>query len=418
MAQVNFGPIGTYLISVKGKLDADGNIIEGNDFVHFIAYEDVTSGTIFTWVLDATASITDITDISEAASTNVNRLTNVITDMQREGNAKILTVDQYMNLVGSGTVFEAGFTSELYTGFETNLMEDPITSFIKTLDEISSNLPWFKDEGFLEELTAHYAENGNYDLPGEKLRPYLQKYGYSEAMVKAAESAFTDPVGNQKSLSANANAVRATVASKGGFLSENAINYAAQKVTSGQWDQTVLGQQLSAALDDYSIYPLQSGFASMLKNEGVGKIKTMEDTVKALMDKWLPPSMHKTVNVAAEAGRLRNFGNAQTELVEKFKDMKFAHYQMYDRDTPWSSIADPVYATAKAIWGVAEVDENDPIIAAIIQQNDTSTMNSMLKEEGLKRGYQTTINSFASSVAGTFGMGDVNSRGFLEGQFG
>ena len=76
MAQVNFGPIGTYLISVKGKLDADGNIIEGNDYVHFIAYEDVTSGTIFTWVLDSTASITDITDISEAASTNFNRLTN------------------------------------------------------------------------------------------------------------------------------------------------------------------------------------------------------------------------------------------------------------------------------------------------------------------------------------------------------
>ena len=133
-----------------------------------------------------------------------------------------------------------------------------------------------------------------------------------------------------------------------------------------------------------------------------------------MLDTYVPKHLHSQFDIAEEAGNLRNKGGYETKLIEKMKDVRFAQYGMYDRDIAWQNIVNNYVSQASNIWGV-QASEDDPAILDAVRANNQTEAIQKFRQIGLDRGYQATVNSFASDMADAFGTGVVKSAGYLEG---
>ena len=89
-------------------------------------------------------------------------------------------------------------------------------------------------------------------------------------------------------------------------------------------------------------------------------------------------------------------------------------YSLYDRDVKWQNILNTYKSQAADIWGITPSDDDVAILDAIKLNNQTQS-RSDLKRIGLERGYQKTVNDFASGLSDAFGTGIARSAGYLEG---
>lgn len=149
------------------------------------------------------------------------------------------------------------------------------------------------------------------------------------------------------------------------------------------------------------------GFKAVVDGGTVTAATGGQANIQNLMDIWLPKAMHANVDVLYEASKVRQSSFYQNELIEKFKDMRFqGGYSMYDRDFSWKNIVQPILNKAESIWGVV-IDETDDVVQDLIQINDASKVDAILRETGLQRGYQKTQNDATMAMMQAFGQGIV-----------
>ena len=405
MSEITYGPKGTQIIVVEGaKADDEGNLVEGGrtDAVYYLGYEDA-NGTFFLWFVPNN-EVSVVTDIDENLKGGALKQ-EVLNTLPNEK----VSLAQFNNLSINNQIVNAGSYSEL----KTDLVDiSPVQKFIQDMDTIADELYWWKDVDYQNMVQENYAETGSYELNPAQMAEFLTKYNLSADAYNGAIARATDPVGYKDKVSQYYDTIKANAVELGGEISDSAANYLAQQWASGKYTSTKVTQQLSALLDDYSPFTLDKMVAE--KAADTTKITTGETKVQTLLDTYLPKSMHKQINIAEVAGKLRNIGGYETKFIEELKDMRMTQYGMYDRDIAWQNIVNTYVSQASDIWGV-QASEDDPAILDAVRLNNSTQSRSDLKRIGLERNYQKTVNDFASGLADAFGTGIARSAGYLEG---
>ena len=404
MSEITYGPKGTQIIVVEGaKQDEEGNLVEGSrvDAVYYLGYEDA-NGTFFLWNVPAN-EISNVTDIDEGLQRGAlkQEILNTLP------NTKV-SLTQFNNLSIGGQIVSAGSYTELNTNIEDIT---PVQSFIEQMDTIADELYWWKDSDYVNIVQENYAETGSYELNAVQMAEFLTKYNLSKDEYNGAIERATNPIGYKDIKAQYYDTIKSDAQKLGGVISDAAAMYLAEKWASGKYTSTKVAQQLNAALDNFSPFTLDSEFSSTLGD--TTKISTNETKVQELLNTYVPKHLHKQFNIAEEAGKLRNIGGYETKLIEQMKDVRMTQYGMYDRDISWQNIVNTYVSQASSIWGIQAAEDDPAILDAIKDNNQTEAIQNF-RQIGLNRGYQKTVNSFASDMADAFGTGVVKSAGYLE----
>lgn len=405
MSEITYGPKGTQIIVVEGaKQDEEGNLVEGStvDAVYYLGYQDA-NGTFFLWNVPAN-EISNVTDIDEGLQRGALKQ-EILTTLP---NTKV-SLTNFNNLSISGQIVSAGSYTELRTDIEDLT---PVQSFIEDMNTIADELYWWKDSDYVNIVQENFAETGSYELNPAQMAEFLTKYNLSKEEYNGAIERATNPIGYKDKKAQYYDQIKSDAQRLGGVISDKGAMYLAEKWASGKYTPTKVAQQLNAALDDYSPFTLDSAFSSALGDNT--KVSTNETKVQQLLDTYVPKHLHTQFNIAEEAGNLRNKGGYETKLIEKMKDKRFAQYGMYDRDIAWQNIVNNYVSQASNVWGV-QASEDDPAILDAVRANNQTEAIQKFRQIGLDRGYQATVNSFASDMADAFGTGVVKSAGYLEG---
>ena len=404
MSEITYGPKGTQIIVVEGaKQDEEGNLVEGSrvDAVYYLGYEDA-NGTFFLWNVPAN-EISNVTDIDEGLQRGALKQ-EILSTLP---NTKV-SLTQFNNLSIGGQIVSAGSYTELRTDIEDIT---PVQSFIEQMDTIADELYWWKDSDYVNIVQENYAETGSYELNAVQMAEFLTKYNLSKDEYNGAIERATNPIGYRDIKAQYYDTIKSDAQKLGGVISDAAAMYLAEKWASGKYTSTKVAQQLNAALDNFSPFTLDSEFSSTLGD--TTKISTNETKVQELLNTYVPKHLHKQFNIAEEAGKLRNIGGYETKLIEQMKDVRMTQYGMYDRDISWQNILNTYVSQASSIWGIQAAEDDPAILDAIKDNNQTEAIQNF-RQIGLNRGYQKTVNSFASDMADAFGTGVVKSAGYLE----
>jgi cupin superfamily acireductone dioxygenase involved in methionine salvage len=405
MSEITYGPKGTQIIVVEGaKQDEEGNLVEGStvDAVYYLGYQDA-NGTFFLWNVPAN-EISNVTDIDEGLQRGALKQ-EILTTLP---NTKV-SLTKFNNLSISEQIVSAGSYTELRTDIEDLT---PVQSFIEDMNTIADELYWWKDSDYVNIVQENFAETGSYELNPAQMAEFLTKYNLSKEEYNGAIERATNPIGYKDKKAQYYDTIKSDAQKLGGVISDKGAMYLAEKWASGKYTPTKVAQQLNAALDDYSPFTIDTGFENALGD--VTKVSTNETKVQQLLDTYVPKHLHTRFNIAEEAGNLRNKGGYETKLIEKMKDVRFAQYGMYDRDIAWQNIVNNYVSQASNVWGV-QASEDDPAILDAVRANNQTEAIQKFRQIGLDRGYQATVNSFASDMADAFGTGVVKSAGYLEG---
>ncbi len=405
MSEITYGPKGTQIIVVEGaKADEEGNLTEGGrtDTAYFMGYEDVT-GTFFLWHVPAN-EVSVVTDIDEELQRGALKQ-----EVLKSLPNKKVSLNQFNNLSIGGQIVSAGSYSEL----KSDLVDiSPVQSFIDDMSIIADELYWWKDGDYLRIVQENFAETGSYELNPAQMSEFLTKYNLSKNEYNGAIARATDPIGYKDKVGQYYATIKANAVELGGEISDSAANYLANQWASGKFTATKVTQQLSAALDPYSPFKMDKAVADLAAD--TTQISTGETKVQSLLNMYLPQHMHGQIDIAETAGKLRNIGGYEDKFIEELKDMRLVQYGMYDRDVKWQNILNTYKSQAADIWGITPADDDVAILDAIKLNNQTQS-RSDLKRIGLERGYQKTVNDFASGLSDAFGTGIARSAGYLEG---
>ena len=261
-------------------------------------------------------------------------------------------------------------------------------------------------------VQENYAETGSYELNPAQMAEFLTKYNLSKDEYNGAIERATDPIGFKDKVGQYYATIKAQAVELGGEISDSAANYLANQWASGKFTATKVTQQLSAALDPFSPFKMDKAVADLAAD--TTQISTGETKVQSLLNTYLPQHMHGQIDIAEIAGKIRNIGGYEDTFIEELKDMRMVQYGMYDRDVKWQNILNTYKSQAADIWGITPADDDVAILDAIKLNNQTQS-RSDLKRIGLERGYQKTVNDFASGLSDAFGTGIARSAGYLEG---
>lgn len=405
MSEITYGPKGTQIIVVEGaKADEEGNLTEGGrtDTTYFMGYEDVT-GTFFLWHVPAN-EVSVVTDIDEELQRGALKQ-EVLNTLPN----KKVSLNQFNNLSIGGQIVSAGSYSEL----KSDLVDiSPVQSFIDDMSIIADELYWWKDSDYLNIVQENYAETGSYELNSAQMAEFLTKYNLSKEAYNGAIERATNPIGYKDKKAEYFNTVKTQATTLGGEISDKAAEYIAENWASGNWSATKSSNQVVALLDPFFKIDKDPKLVELAGD--VTPISTGETKVQSLLNMYLPQHMHSQINIAEIAGNIRNIGGYENKFIEELKDMRMVQYGMYDREVKWQNILNTYKSQAADIWGITPSDDDVAILDAIKLNNQTQS-RSDLKRIGLERGYQKTVNDFASGLSDAFGTGIARSAGYLEG---
>lgn len=405
MSEITYGPKGTKIVVVEGaKADDEGNLVEGGrtDAVYYLGYEDA-NGTYFLWYVPAN-ELSVVTDIDEGLQRGALKQ-EVLNTLPNEK----VSLNAFNNLSINNQIVSAGS----YTELKSDLVDiSPVQKFIEDMDTIADELYWWKDTDYQNIIQENFAETGSYELNPAQMAEFLTKYNLSASAYNGAIERATDPVGYKDKVSQYYDSIKSTAAQLGGEISDSAADYIAKQWASGKYTSTKATQQINALLDPYSPFTLDKAVKE--KATDTTQISTGETKAQTLLDTYLPKHMQKGYDLAEIAGKMRNIGGYETKFIEELKDKRMTQYSMYDRDISWQNIVSTYTSQAADIWGITP-DENDPAILDAIKLNNQTQSRSDLKRIGLERGYQKTVNDFASGLSDAFGSGIARSAGYLEG---
>lgn len=390
MAEVTYGPKGTTLIQV------------GNTF--YLAYDNGAS--ILYWELSKGVDLSTITNINPSFVNQFDSQGKLIAGKDIEGYMYINQDDWDLQIVEGDRLVKAGNILEIVDDV-TNIIE----ATVSTLANLDERLPWAKNQDFLDlvvELRTEDSENWKTNMETDsRFYNILNEVGYTKEMYDNKKSSLLDELGFNKLKENYAKQLKNSVSNILGKLDDNSINYAASKWALGEWSGTTAIEQVTKAVDNNFDVEWDMDFKAVVDGGTVTLATGGQAGIQNLMDIWLPKAMHANVNVLYESSKVRQSPFYQDELVEKFKDMRFqGGYSMYDRDFSWKNIVQPILNKAESIWGVV-IDETDDVVQDLIQINDASKVDSILRETGLQRGYQKTQNDATMAMMQAFGQGIV-----------
>lgn len=375
---------------------------------------DVPAGSTLYQLTDYQMSMTEVTD--EA------------TDRKKLGIYETNNKTFLSGFLNDDTLVSVGVDVGQLTPSIANDAKDILSGFFTAQDTIkelygAKNQLWEDDE-FLGQIAILTQQlDGDMDAAvsyfegTEAYGDILQRLEVSEADLAAEEFLKTDYEGFQNIKAGNLLFIKELVVASGGEIPTQAQDYLADMLTKGLMTEREIKQNISGATDEYSPFKdmIDEGLLNVLSGKDVTLTSKGIEDVQALLNKYLPSHLHGTIDAAAEAGKIRNDPNYQDTLIDKLKKQRFAMYGMYDENISWDMIVASKKQSAKNILGV-ELKEDDPLLDSIIRMNDTSKEQSLLREEGLTRGYQKVTNDLQNAMMSTFGGGVVSSQSYVEGQ--
>lgn len=397
MAAVTYGPEGSEIVKI------------GNTY--YLGYEH--DGMLLLWTIPNN-DLSSVTDYVEGED---------LDDYLRELGDSYLTAteDEYAtNIVNGANIWKAGSIGDIT--IDADQREDVVSNTISAIDQAKNELPWWSDEVYQNlvfELMIESPDNWE-DLLAKDSRflQYLDDNDISKSEYNTRTTNRTDPEGRKDKLEQHVINIKDLLTELDAEMSEEAILYAANKATDGAWTSEVLSQQINAAVDTYSKYTIESDFLNVLNGGEVKYTKTKENIVQDLMKQWLPESLWDKINIADEAGLLRQSEHNKDKLVNRLKDLRYAQYNMYDRDIAWENIKTNKTSTAFNILGVdiKEGSEHWNLIEQLIQMNNVADENALVREYGINNNFEKPTREYLSSQATVFGTGEVPAANFREGR--
>ncbi|MBO71786.1 MAG: hypothetical protein CL508_05660 [Actinobacteria bacterium] len=422
--------------------DYDLKLDEGSYLVYveetgelFIAYDDGNYSLLFE-TDNSLASLTYFNEITEPTTREIEAGIEVtatpnkelqeksyIQQLANKGLAMIIdTKENFYTAKGIGDLQPFVFVDYDYS--QLNLAIDShgskaISRFVKKLEDKANNAPWWKDAAYRNEAAQWYKKYGatGYQLWLDTTHDkWLEDNGYDPRTYKAwKEYSKSETKWNDK-LSSYKTQLEEYVGVKGGELSDEALEYAANEWAWGRWDAAKARRQVLKAVDPGEEGDLDAGFMSFLDGTEVTETTLKESEVQEDLDTYLPSDLHSTYNVKEIAQKYRNDPSYRMSFIEGLKEDRYAQYPMYDKNLAWNRIVAGKKSMASQVWGIdiSNIKDNDAGVIQLLMDNDPSTAMQTLRQIGLDRGYAKTMGDFANALASSYGTGVVRSAGFRE----
>ena len=386
--KLNYGPEGTTLIQV------------GNEY--FLAYTDPTSGVILYWTINE-KNISNITDAP--AGTPASEI---------EG-FQSYTEEQWKAFEDAGTIYAAG---DIYEIADNDFV---IENTVNAIKDVTANEPWSKRQDFQNLITSLIIEDPKNWVTNlalnEDFKKILNDEGYDMDMYNRYRTYKGDELGKQKLLKESVNTVKAMLLGLEASLDEDTINWVANKYASAAWSDDYLLQQLTGATQYGSIYTLDDDFQNVIDNGVVTMSNKGEDSIKQLLDTWLPEELHAPYlnNISEYAGKFINDPDFADTFTEQLKNERYSFNSNWDKEIPWQNIYNNAVTLAEGIWGVVP-EKGDTTIDAILSETDVGKRKEMLRLEGLERGYVNVTGDLINAMTKTLGSGVVKTQEYTTGR--
>ncbi|MFQ5524367.1 MAG: hypothetical protein ACE5F5_12475 [Acidimicrobiia bacterium] len=193
--------------------------------------------------------------------------------------------------------------------------------------------------------------------------------------------------------------------------SEDLINFVADQWTTGVWSEAYAVSQIQSLADPSTRIALDPALEDF--RQGLDTTRGREEEVRSLVNRWLGPAYAQgwTQDIISQwAGELRSNPDAETELIETLRNQRLALFPEYDNpNLTYEAIAAPWRGVWQQLWGEIP-DESSSLFTQIVRTNDLAAAEALLRQEGVKRGNATVVNSLLSDIGAAFG-GQVRKVG-------
>lgn len=290
-----------------------------------------------------------------------------------------------------------GSTDEL-----ANMTDDPITTWRNTLETEALTQPWLLDADYqAKSLMAVLEGRPLSDSEIKKTNWYMSN---TDAQRRWMVTYHGDPMTAGTMIDdGRINATQMLKDAGMNNASEAVINFMADALTTGDWSQSYMMNQIKGLTDPASGITIDSDLNALVGDTGFDTTQRGEQGVQDLVTKWLGPNFGQwdQDTIAHWAGELRNDPDAELALVETLKNQKEALFAGYDRNATYDTIAAPWRNMASNMWGQT-IDESDPLFHTIINMNDSTEAGKLLTQTGLDRGNEKVSSDVASRMSNAF----------------
>jgi len=387
---MNYGPTGTTLVQV------------GDQF--YLTYE--VKGKKLYW------SVTkqQLDTITDAGKLTYNTDGTLATDI--EGFAQV-TPGTWNALQKNGTLWKAGTLLEI----ENN--EFQIDTAVNAINTADKDLPWGENPAYLAliaELIIEDKENWTTNLTldaGGRFEDILAIYDYDTNMYNRLITYKNNEIGRKKLVEDGVGMVKEMLIGLEAELDLDTINWVANKWASADWSEEKLLYQLTAGTQRNSIHEIDSEFDDILNNGVVGISNKGVDEVETIIETWLPKELQKPYldDIENLAGKYLSDVNFENEFTEKLKNERYAFNSNWDKEIPWMNVKNNVMTIAASLWGVTP-KEDDPTLNLAMTVNDVAEQKRILREEGINRGYETTVGDMLTDMTKSLGTGVIKSQDY------
>lgn len=388
--KMNYGPSGTTLVQV------------GDQF--YLTYE--VKGKKLYW----TVTKQQLDTITDAGKLTYNTDGTLATDI--EGFAQV-TPGTWNALQKNGTLWKAGTLLEI----ENN--EFQIDTAVNAINTADKELPWGENPDYLAliaELIIEDKENWTTNLTLDadgRFEDILAIYDYDTNMYNRLITYKNNEIGRKKLVDDGVGMVKEMLIGLKAELDSDTIDWVANKWASADWSDEKLLYQLTAGTQRNSIHEIDSEFDDILNNGVVGISNKGVDEVETIIETWLPKELQKPYldDIENLAGKYLSDVNFENEFTEKLKNERYAFNSNWDKEIPWMNVKNNVMTIAASLWGVTP-EEDDPTLNLAMSVNDVAEQKRILREEGINRGYETTVGNMLTDMTESLGTGVIKSQDY------
>jgi hypothetical protein len=402
MAEITYGPKDTQIIDVDGVL--------------YFSYN--AEGVTYVWQAPEGSELWEFTDMTESEYNDPDFRDIYTADLDDAGYLDMRKVDfEKAFIPAQGEEEEdrlvfAGKAERIGTG------TDSITRLLEDIEDLKINAPWWSNPAYVDKFVTTYINNPDtwQDIMAadQEVADILTGMGISDATYNRYIEKATDSIGFENAYLEHYEFLKNYISQQGAEVDDKVLRYIANEWNHGRFSKTKAINQVVGIIDPHAKKTLDAGVLGIMDGTKITTITTDEDTVQELMDTWLPESLHlSNEEISKAAGKIRNNSSYKNQLIEEFKDKRFAMYGMYDRDVAWGNIVSGKRSLMKEMWG-QDVTEGNAVLESVIKMNDTAKEREYLRRKGLEAGIQKVTNDLTSAQLGAYGAGIIKSAGFRE----
>jgi hypothetical protein len=172
-------------------------------------------------------------------------------------------------------------------------------------------------------------------------------------------------------------------------VSDQLVNYMAQRFTHGNWSAQYLDEQIWALTGSPTSHPVDSAMNDWMTDQGIQLAENQfrDVDVKSEFNKWLGPRfLPNDAEVKEWAAKLRRSPDAaRDELTEYLRTQRMTLFPEYENpNLTYQDIAAPWRSFTNGVWGQIP-DERDDVFMEVLRLNDATEAGKLLRREGLNR---------------------------------